>query len=235
MTRRTVCALEYDRITAAFSAEAERLASVMLGLKAADWARPTACPPWTVSELLAHVVTILARIPAMLATSAPPRADVGVVDYYRPDDRFSAKTNAERIDLARQRAYSARGGHGLAIEFDDTWRNVLQACLQEPRDRVVRTRHGDAMLLSDFLVTRVVELGIHGLDLAAALDHPPWLTPEASSLLIDLLLGGQNDYTLDDLGWDEITFLRKATGREPLTADENEEVRTQGIRWLTLG
>jgi hypothetical protein len=43
-----------------------------------------------------------------------------------------------------------------------------------PNDRLVRTRHGDAMLLRDFMVTRVVELAVHRPDLADALDSPPW-------------------------------------------------------------
>lgn len=43
-----------------------------------------------------------------------------------------------------------------------------------PVDRLVRTRHGDAMLLRDFMVTRVVELAVHRPDLADALDGPPW-------------------------------------------------------------
>jgi hypothetical protein len=32
-----------------------------------------------------------------------------------------------------------------------------------------------------------------------------------------------------------VTFLRKATGREAISADEAERVRGLGVRWLTLG
>jgi uncharacterized protein (TIGR03083 family) len=232
-------AVRRDRVTAVFSAEAEQLASVMLSLERPDWSRPTGCPPWTTAELLGHVLTVIAWIPGMLAAPAPAQAVVSVIDYYRPDERFSAKTNAERIELARQRAADAPDGHALAIEFDHTWRQVHRICEQQPADRVVRTRHGDAMLLTDFLATRIVELGIHGLDLADALDRTPWLTPAASDLLTDLLLGGQNELsvseTLNELGWDEFTFLRKATGRRPLTSDETRQIEQRGIRWLTLG
>lgn len=42
---------------------------------------------------------------------------------------------------------------------------------------MIGNRRGDTMLLTDFLVTRVVEVGIHGLNLADALDRPAWLTP----------------------------------------------------------
>jgi hypothetical protein len=36
---------------------------------------------------------------------------------------------------------------------------------------VVLTRHGDRMLLTEFLRTRVLELAVHGLDLAAVDDR----------------------------------------------------------------
>jgi hypothetical protein len=59
----------------------------------------------------------------------------------------------------------------LANDFAATWQRVDQLCRAEPEDRVVRAGHGDAMLLSQFLVTRVVEVAVHGLDLAEALEH----------------------------------------------------------------
>ncbi|MEV0608252.1 maleylpyruvate isomerase N-terminal domain-containing protein [Polymorphospora rubra] len=223
-----------DRVLPALRAEAGQLAAAVRELPAEDWARPTPCPPWNVAGLLGHVVTILEWLPGMLAAPAPPRAAVSAAGYYRPDHRFANGTNAARIGLAQRRAASVADGAALAVEFDDTWRRIADLCAREPADRVVRTRHGDAMLLTDFLVTRIVELGIHGLDLAGALDRPPWLTPAAAGVLTDLLLPEQGIAAVADLGWDEITFLHKATGRRPLTPAETARVEQHGIRWLTL-
>ncbi|MFI8504487.1 hypothetical protein ACIGFK_39190 [Streptomyces sp. NPDC085524] len=50
---------------------------------------------------------------------------------------------------------------------------------KESERRVVRTRHGDAMLLADFMLTRVFEVAVHGSDLADALGREP-LEPEES-------------------------------------------------------
>ncbi len=105
----------------------------------------------------------------------------------------------------------------------------------EPSPRVVRTRWGDAMLLTDFLVTRVVELAVHGLDLAAGLDREPWMTPEAAAVTERLLLGPGAAGTLAMVGWDRLAFIRKATGRVPLTDDEARLMTEHGVRWLTLG
>src|SRR5690606_20027274 len=105
----------------------------------------------------------------------------------------------------------------LAAEFADTWRRVEEECRAEPEGRVVRTRHGDSMLLTDFMVTRVVEIAVHGLDLADALGREPWLTPQAGSVLRELLLGADGAAALRALGWDEVDFVRRATGRAPLS------------------
>lgn len=91
------------------------------------------------------------------------------------------------------------------------------------------------MLLTDFLVTRVVEVAVHGLDLAAAVGRSPWLSESAGRVLSQLLLGPRGLDEVDVLGWDQVTFLRKATGREPLTGAEAAEVERAGIRRLSLG
>lgn len=223
------------RILAGFRAEAEGLSDVLHELAPLEWSRPTPCPPWSVAELLGHVLTTVAWLPGMIAAPAPTAATVSAAGYYRPDQRFSPQTNAERIALGRRRAGNAGDGPGLAAEFGQTWHHVLRLCEAEPPERVVRTRHGDAMLLSDFLLTRIVEVGVHGLDLAAALDRPPWLTREAGDLLGDLLLGGTGRQTGHDLGWDPLTAVRKATGRLDMTAAEAGYLSSHHIRLLALG
>ncbi|MGW8633995.1 hypothetical protein [Streptomyces sp. NPDC055793] len=40
---------------------------------------------------------------------------------------------------------------------------------------------------------------------------------------------------LEKLGWSRLHFLRRATGRDPITREEAAEVDRPGIRWLTLG
>lgn len=222
-------------VVGAFTAEAERLSAGVRGLGDEAWSRPTVCVPWTVRELLGHVTVVVGWLPGMVAGEAPARATVSAVDYYRGDGRFSPESNDRRIGLARERAAQVAEGGDLASEFDEVWRLAARLCAAEPDDRVVRTRHGDPMLLTDFLVTRVVEVAVHGLDLAAALGREPWLSASASDLLARLLLGQRGLAEVDVLGWDRVTFLRKATGREALTGAETAEVERARIRWLSLG
>ncbi|WP_211253274.1 maleylpyruvate isomerase N-terminal domain-containing protein, partial [Glycomyces tenuis] len=120
----------------------------------------------------------------------------------------------------------------LAEAFDATWRAAADRCQAEREDRLVTTRYGDAMTLDDFLTTRVVEVAVHGIDLADAVGLPRWTMPETARLIVDLLLD-QPD-ALATLGWDPVAFIAKATGREAMTDAERDRVTSLGITWLTL-
>ncbi|MFB8212969.1 hypothetical protein [Streptomyces sp. NPDC056010] len=91
------------------------------------------------------------------------------------------------------------------------------------------------MLLSEFLLTRVVEVAVHGLDLADALGREPWLTSAAGDAVLELLLGAGQMAAVGKLGWSQSHFLRKVTGREPLDEKEAAQIEQLGIRWLALG
>jgi uncharacterized protein (TIGR03083 family) len=228
--------MEHGGVLEAFRLEAEELSRAVAGLPESAWDRPTRCEPWSVRELLGHVRVVIAWLPQMLDGPAPDKAEVSAAEYYRPDDRFSPQTNAARLGLAQDHAAGHVSGAALAEDFAATWQQVDQMYRGEAEDRVVRTRHGDAMLLSEFLLTRVVEIAVHGLDLADALGREPWLTAEAGTAVLELLLGpDQLDGAARELGWDRPTFLRKVTGRAALDAPESAQVKRLGIRWLTLG
>lgn len=224
-----------DRVAEAFRLEAGHLARAMTGVSEAEWRLPTRCEPWRVRDLLAHVRVVIAWLPDMLTAPAPPRAEVSAAEYYRPDDRFAPETNAARIALAQAHAAGQPSGAALVADFEAMWRRVDRLCRDEPEGRVVRTRHGDPMLLSEFLLTRVVEVALHGLDLADALGREPWLTSQAADVVRDLLLGPEGVSALEKLGWGRLRFLRKATGREPITEDEALDVDRLGVRRLALG
>jgi uncharacterized protein (TIGR03083 family) len=222
-----------DSVLAALDDEAAAFAAALGELPASAWDRPTRCHPWTVRDMVGHVITVLARTPTMIAAPAPDRPDTTAVGYYRADERFSSATNADRVSTARKRA-TAEPAH-LIREFTDIGQAVTTLSRQEPVDRVVRTRHGDAMLLPEFLTTRVVELAIHGLDIADAIPRLPWLTSAAADHLQQLLFGPAWRSAVAELGWDPVVLLRRASGRAPITDEESAQLERLGIRRLTLG
>ncbi|GIG93770.1 hypothetical protein Pma05_03430 [Plantactinospora mayteni] len=220
-----------------FRGEAVRLAEVLVGLTEPEFARPTRCPPWNVRELAAHVSTGAGRLVGMLAEPAPPRAEVDAAAYFGPA-KFTPETDTARVDMARQEGAGFGSGRELAEDFAQTWRAAYAASLAAPPGRLVRTRHGDPMTLEEFLVTRVVELGVHGLDLAAALDREPWLTGPTGELIAGLLTRAAGPAAVglaEQLRWDRLTLVAKATGRQPLTDPERAEIDRRGVRWLAFG
>lgn len=218
----------------AFRAEAARLCDVLAGLPEADFDRPTNCPPWTVRDLVAHVRIAVARLTEVLARPAPAEVDTDAAGYFAAPKFVAAKDRA-RVDQAHQEAVAVGTGPALVAYLDRTWRTADQAVAAAPPGRAVRTPHDDRMTLPDFLLTRVVELGVHGLDLASALQRDPWLTEPAAALIAELLAGPAVGEVPAALGWDRLTFIAKATGRMPVAEVERAEAARRGLRWLTFG
>jgi hypothetical protein len=179
----------------------------------------------------------MGRLPGML--DAPDPAGTGLVTaagYYRGDQRFSAGTNAERIRSAQRGAADLAGAAARARDFDEARQRAWVALRAAPPGRVVLTRHGDRMLLVEFLRTRILELAVHGLDLAAGLGCAPWMTAPAAEVTEDLLLPAAGAAWLRaGTGWDRVTLIAGLTGRRPLTPAETELVQSAGVGWLALG
>lgn len=214
--------------------EAAALVQVLAELPVPAWSSPTRCVPWQVRDVVGHVITALARVPDMVAAPAPVRPDADAISYYRADHRFSDTANAQRVRAAQRRAGSPEVA-SLVHDLTMTVQAVMTACTREPMDRLVETRHGDAMLLTDFLTTRVVELAVHGLDVADALGRQPWLTAASAELLQRLMFGAHWRTAVTELGWDPVTLLRRTTGRASVTASESAELVRLGLRSLALG
>jgi len=212
------------------------LSAVILGADDAALDRPSPCPPWTVRELLCHVRIGVGRVPAMLAGPGPPPGPLtDAPGYYRPDQRFSRAVNADRIAIARRAAAAAGPAPALARDVDQAWRDAWAQMCAAPQERVVLTRHGDRMLLTEFLRTRVLELAVHGLDLAAGLDRPPWLTDAAADVVEELVLPAGSARLREEAGWDRPTLVAMATGRLPFRPVDKALMERHGLRRLALG
>jgi uncharacterized protein (TIGR03083 family) len=225
-----------EMILEAFGAESARLSEVVAGADDAAFARPSPCAPWTVAELVYHVRMTMGRLPGMLAAPEPVGSGlVSATAYYRADQRFSAATNAGRIQSAQHGAAALPGAAARARDFAQARQHAWALLQAAPPGRVVQTRHGDRMLLTEFLRTRVLELAVHGLDLAAALERQPWMTPLAAHVTEGLLLPSAAAARLRaQTGWDQATLIAKLTGRRPVTAAEGQLIQSLGIQWIAL-
>jgi len=142
-----------------------------------------------VGELLYHVRIAVGRVPGMLAEPEPAEGPlVSAVGYYRRGQRLSSAATVDRIAAAQRGAAALATGMAIVRDFEQAWRESWALTRAAPQAWVVRTRHGDRMLLSEFLRTRVLELAVHGLDLAAGLGRQPWMTAGLALVCVQPLL-----------------------------------------------
>jgi uncharacterized protein (TIGR03083 family) len=229
----------HDAITRALAAEAAALQAALTGLTDQEFSLPSPCPPWTVGELLCHVVIGAGRVATALAEPEPPEAALvsraDAASYYRSDARFSTSVDADRIEAARALAGQFGGPNPAIRELERHCRESVRLLAAAQPDRAITTRHGDRMLLTDFASTRIVELAVHGLDLATGLGRPPWLTAEAASMLEELWLpAGRAGRLRQQLRCDRAGLIARLTGRMSLTPAEQKLLRDAGARSLAL-
>lgn len=232
-----------EAVVSALSCEVAALTRVLSGVTEEEAVLPSRCAPWDVAALAVHTVGALDRVLVALDAEAPANGEgvVSAAGYYAPDVRFSPEVNADRVRRAVDVAARREGPTEPGRVLSRSWEELSARLPVEPVDRVVRTRHGDPMLLTDFLVTRVVELGVHGVDLADALGREPWLTDEASAVVMGLLFGEADREALERVlpgVWSEgaagVAAMRAVTGRAARGVDRAVLERA-GVRFLSLG
>ncbi len=205
-TRPRLAALEPD-LRGVLTAQLDAVTQWARTVDRADEARPSVLAGWTVADLLAH----LARSGGTLAQLAPSSADP------LPISTYVSAYAAAAADIAE-------GTRALAVEtsadrvgaIERAWRAGLAGLdAFGSADPVVQAARGP-ILLSDFVVTRLVELLVHADDLGRSLDRPAALDPRAEAVVAAALIqvwadrcpGRAIPVLDDDLGW-----IRAACGR----------------------
>jgi hypothetical protein len=168
----------------------------------------------------------------MLDQPEPEGPEIPAAQYFRAGERFSAAATAGRIADAQHYAATTPASEQLSLLQSQI--EVMARVLQEPPQRRIHTRWGDVMDLTDFVVTRVFELAVHGIDLADGLRVPPWLTDSASDMVEGLVLPCGAAVVRAATGWSRPTLLRKTTGRDPLSETEQAILHTKTSSPLTL-
>jgi uncharacterized protein (TIGR03083 family) len=219
-----------EEVLRAVEIEGERLVAAMLDLGDEDFERPTRCDPWSTRELLAHVLVACRRLPSMLREPEPARPETSAWEYFR-NDRLGGAPDQDRIEAAREFAAAFASGQGIVRSLAAAVRDLVSLARSEPPERVVRTRWGDAMLLTEYLETRVLELAVHGLDLATAVGRRPWLSEEGALVTAQVLTERISSDELREVAWDRLTLIEKATGRAPLTDSEAASPLRNQLLW----
>ncbi|HJE59550.1 MAG TPA: maleylpyruvate isomerase N-terminal domain-containing protein [Nocardiopsis listeri] len=228
-------------VVAALTDEVAALEEVLSGLSESDVVKSTRCVPWDVAALSVHTVGSLNQVLVALDGGAadPDAALVSAAGYYSPRVRFSPEVDRARVDSALERAErrsdAAEPGRVLGGLRARLWPRLARV----PEDRTMVTRHGDPMLVTEYLVTRVVESLLHGLDLADALGREPWASDRALGLVGEVLFGGADAEALERVlpgarGANALGAVRVVTGRAPVRVGR-AVLEGAGVRVLALG
>ena len=161
---------------------------------------------------LDRVISYLEEPAPASATTDTAKTD-GVAYWQSYDPRAEGATiTAASIETADRYASPAALVRGL----DETLRRCIERAGAEDPGRILHTRL-TTIRLDEFLKTRVLEIGVHGLDLADALGRDPWLTGAAGTVILEILRGLLGDDPSSSLGWSDLVFIETGTGRRALT------------------
>jgi uncharacterized protein (TIGR03083 family) len=192
-------------VRAAFADASEVFLATTAEVQPSQWDEP-GLGVWTVRELTGHALRAYSTLQRQCDTGGDQPVVQSAPEYYRvvarlPDVHAAVaargrEAGAQLIDpVATARATAAQALGRLAGTPDEH----VGECAVGP------------IRLADYLPTRVVELGIHTLDLQRATGQPLLLPASATSVIIGILA------ELDD----GPTLLLALTGRQPLPADFN--------------
>ena len=209
--------MDFGALLETLDGEARRSIDVVRALPDEAFATPTRCPPWDVRVLVGHMVRDLDRVLTYLGDAAPEMAISDAATYFRS---YDPRAEGPRIAAGSVEAAERYASPAALVEgFDSTLRRCLEEAARAGPARVLATRL-TSIRLDEFVKTRILEMGVHGMDLAAALGRRPWLTPAAASVVLSMLVGLLGADPAPALGWSDLTFIETATGRRPLTEAE---------------
>jgi Mycothiol maleylpyruvate isomerase N-terminal domain len=213
-------------LTSAYGA----LSRFSAGLEDADFLTASRCDGWSVGDVLFHLLLDAQRALIAFATPAHEPADVDFVSYwapYKPGGR-DALSHARFVRVSAA-AYSSTAA--LVRHWQDTSEAALRAAGASTAERI--GTQGHVLDVPDFMATLATEATIHLLDMTHPFAEAP--PPDRSALeLVSRTLDGLLGVS-PRVGWDEITYALKGTGRLALTAPEQRALGPNAERFPLLG
>jgi uncharacterized protein (TIGR03083 family) len=204
------------------------------GLSDADLVVPTRCAGWLAAHLLVHVRLGLAETTGSFAVPAGPDepADRDFVSYWRdwPAAAEPVTFGTVRWHWANASAYSVASE--FRRHFTDTAGSAAGVSLHAPAGRF--RFQGHVMEAEHILAMWTVELVVHQFDLTVHLPGRYGPLPEALALTVGTLNGLLGPVARPP-GWDDTTYVLKATGRVRLDDSDREFLGEQAMAYPAFG
>ena len=157
------------------------------------WSEPSALADFSVGGLAAHLAVQVLRTDQVLAAPPPQEAPIDVLEHYRRSAWVSTDLDSEANIGIREggEALAAPGPVAVVDNTAQTLQRVRELLAPAPADRVVALPWtGWSLTLDDFLLTRTMEIVVHGDDLAVSVGvETPAMPAAATDPVIRLLAG----------------------------------------------
>lgn len=212
--------------------ECSRVVAALRTASEGDFTRPTRCTAWDVKGLVGHLWRDVDRLVTCLDTEPAPTPSCDAITYFRAYDPVADASSIATQSLEVAARYET-GAAALAA-FDEHRAACIAVVRPLAPERLVRTRIA-TMRLDEFVKTRVLELAVHGLDLADALGSPPWLTSGGQAVTMTLLTGLLGGPVPPSLAQDPVGFIDMGTGRRALSATDRSVLGSLAGRFPLLG
>jgi hypothetical protein len=145
---------------------------------------------------------------------------VSAAGYYQRPERATTAHRRRNVQAAQDLAARLPAGMTAAGMFEQTWRETVARLGDQDPDRRVQIRAVGAMRLAEWMVTRVISVAAHGLDIALTLGRVPWTTSAALTVMRAVFVSLLGAEPPPRLAWDNQTLLEVGTGRRALTSTE---------------
>ena len=194
-------------IRAAYESAAQWFVNTVEQVGSTQWEQP-GLGVWTVRDLVGHTSRALLTVELYLAQPAAQREVIRPVDYFL---RAQAGLGDPASVAARGRAAGVALGPDPITAVRDIAARVL-AQVKTAADEVLVSTPVGGMRLIDYLPSRIFELAVHTLDIAAALPVTVTLPEPVAAVALHLLA----DLALQPTK--AAALLLAATGRRALPA-----------------
>lgn len=200
------------RLRRAFTEATQFIAALAGEVGESQWSAP-ALGEWTVRELFVHASRAGSTIVDYAGEPAARTLGSGAEYYLTVLER----DGVHEAVADRARAQAAEVDEPIPAYVERTFAEAEQTLQRTPAGMVLDTR-GGGITLEDYLPTRVVELVVHGIDIAAALGVTPEVPVTAMRVTLEMLseLAVCRPQALDP-----VVLVRALTGRGTLPEDTN--------------
>jgi uncharacterized protein (TIGR03083 family) len=210
----------------ALEAQSKELVALVGEISDEEFDLPTRCPGWTVKEVVAHCESMMRRLVGEQSNEVDAAAEIDRVGYYGYDPdgpREGEPADKTFSEVIHDRVIDEVGGRSAEQLRDDTQEAVdamLEAVAKIPADRVIKRSGHRPITFGEFLATRVLEFGIHTMDIGHATLRGERIHPDAAGIVKEILQGRLDAPLPIGMGWDDRTFILSGSGRRRLEPNE---------------